>query len=324
MRRVLLILSIVHCTLSIGVAQQRPQYSQYMNNWFLLNPAVAGAAGAPDARAGYRLQWAGFKDAPKSFYLTGHLPTTSFRSGPLTSRQFRKRNFHGLGAIVARDVTGPTSRTSAYLAYAYHQKLTKKLTASFGFQLGLQQFSLDGDKLIYADQAAGSNLGFSRAFPDAGVGLWAYAPRFWAGGSIQQIFRNQFSTYDFQNGIYIAHRHLFFSAGGLIPLAPDVRLVPSVLVKSVAPTPPTVDVNAKLWYQQLLWGGASFRTTDAVVFMAGISHNGWDFGYSYDAVRLDISRYQRGSHEVTLGWRPKRAPLSNKVKPQPLGVDFWR
>jgi hypothetical protein len=100
--------------------------------------------------------------------------------------------------------------------------------------------------------------------------------------------------------------------------------VPSLLVKSVSPTPITVDVNAKLWYRQLLWGGASFRTTDAFVIMAGLSHNGFDIGYSYDAVRIDISRYQRGSHELVLGYRPKRKVLSAKEKPKVLGSDFWR
>src|SRR6476620_7722859 len=55
-------------------AQQQGQYSQYMMNYFLINPAVAGADEFLDARIGYRMQWTGIEGAPRNYYMTVHSP----------------------------------------------------------------------------------------------------------------------------------------------------------------------------------------------------------------------------------------------------------
>ena len=46
-------------------AQQRMQYSQYLWNGYLMNPAFAGIEDYIDLRSGYSHQWAGFEGAPK-------------------------------------------------------------------------------------------------------------------------------------------------------------------------------------------------------------------------------------------------------------------
>lgn len=51
---------------SVAVAQQKALYSQYMANYYLLNPAVAGYSKNLNFKMGYRNQWAGFEDAPST------------------------------------------------------------------------------------------------------------------------------------------------------------------------------------------------------------------------------------------------------------------
>ena len=46
-------------------AQQVPQFSQYLRNQYLVNPAAAGVYDFVDVTVGGRLQWLGFDDAPK-------------------------------------------------------------------------------------------------------------------------------------------------------------------------------------------------------------------------------------------------------------------
>src|SRR5262245_13966396 len=67
-----LLLLLMSCCLTVATvhAQQRMQYSQYMLNSFLLNPALAGTEQYLDTRIGYSHQWAGFKGAPKGVYLS--------------------------------------------------------------------------------------------------------------------------------------------------------------------------------------------------------------------------------------------------------------
>src|SRR6478735_8739705 len=55
-------------------AQQQGQYSQYMMNYYLINPAVAGTDEFLDARVGYRMQWTGIEGAPRNYYMTVHSP----------------------------------------------------------------------------------------------------------------------------------------------------------------------------------------------------------------------------------------------------------
>jgi hypothetical protein len=64
-----------------------------------------------------------------------------------------------------------------------------------------------------------------------------------------------------------------------------------VLVKAVNPAPLSVDLNAKIKYQDLLWFGASWRAFDSVVGMVGISYEQLTVGYSYDAPNHSKSWY---------------------------------
>ena len=57
-----------------GMAQQKPQYTQYVFNNLLLNPAVTGIENYTDVKLGYRSQWTGLQGAPVTSYLTIDAP----------------------------------------------------------------------------------------------------------------------------------------------------------------------------------------------------------------------------------------------------------
>jgi type IX secretion system PorP/SprF family membrane protein len=113
-------------------------------------------------------------------------------------------------------------------------------------------------------------------------------------------------------------RHYFATAGVRLPLSDDLTLVPSVLVKFMAPAPAAVDFNAKLKFRDVLWAGASWRASNAFVGMMGVNFG--DLGslsYSYDASTSALADYQWGSHEVLLS-------LKLKKKAKVVCVDrFW-
>ncbi len=68
-----------------------------------------------------------------------------------------------------------------------------------------------------------------------------------------------------------------------VPLSDDWSLVPSLLVKAVRPAPLSVDLNAKLKYQDLLWFGTPWRAFNSAVAMVGLSYEQYTLGYYYDA-----------------------------------------
>src|ERR1035437_8806270 len=114
-------------------AQQLPQYSQYMFNDFVMNPAIAGRSNYWEANSNNRYQWVGITDAPRTYILS--------LQGPLKNKKM------GLGGTIFTDIVGPTRRTGANLAYAYHVKLSTTYKLSFGVNAGVLQYSVDGSKI---------------------------------------------------------------------------------------------------------------------------------------------------------------------------------
>src|SRR3569833_1316890 len=55
-------------------AQQKPEYTQYILNNYILNPALTGIENYTDVKISHRHQWVGIQDAPVTTYLTVHGP----------------------------------------------------------------------------------------------------------------------------------------------------------------------------------------------------------------------------------------------------------
>jgi type IX secretion system PorP/SprF family membrane protein len=292
-------------------AQQQAQYSQYMNNNYILNPGATGVEDYIDVKLSYRTQWTGLEGAPKTYYASASSSLGKWRTTQKRTLRDRRRPFHALGGLVYRDETGPTSRTGAYLSYAYNLVLAPDLRAALGASVGMQQFAVDGQKLQFFDPTTQAASAASRVL-DGSVGLWVYSSRFYVGLSGAQLLANRLN-FSYGPGQFgegapgnTLRRHYFATAGVRLPLSDDWSLVPSVLVKAVNPAPLSVDINAKLKYQDLLWVGASWRAFDSVVGLVGISYEQFTLGYSYDAGLSALNGYHGGSHEVLLGLRLKK------------------
>lgn len=310
-------LFIVVAALS-AMAQQRPQYTQYMVNPFLLNPGVAGTEDYADIRAGYRKQWAGFDGSPRTMYLSAH---TNIGKQLVTNNRtrYKKNGFHGIGAIVTNDAIGPTTTTTFSAAYAYHLKVSKKIFASLGLMGGFNQFALDGSKLNPGVQADGLIAGQSKmGLGDITLGGWVYSDRFYVGASIAQLAPSVQITKTAQQTDYTLTKHYFIMAGYSIPLGYDFKLIPSICIKGASPAPLSFDLNAKLRYKDFLWGGVSYRNRDAVAAMVGVViNNMFDISYSYDYVTSGINKYTGGSHEIVVGYRLR--PQGRVICPS----NFW-
>jgi len=309
------------------LAQQRPQYSQYMMNQFALNPAVAGTEDCLNLRAGYRNQWAGMEGAPKTFYLTANLPIGKPLRTPLGTSKFAHHNWHGLGAKVYNDIAGAIRKSGALMAYSYNLKLARHIRVSFGASFGFQQFSLNGkDFRLAQEQDELLNGKKSTIKPDAGIGIWLYNKNFYYGLSVQQLFG---SPIEF-NGLNEPtnnikdrgklNNHFFTTAGVNLPISIDFDFIPSVMVKFVNPAPISVDLNGKINYKKgLLWVGASYRSFNSLVAMVGTTllNGQLPIGYSFDLTYNDLMPYNYGTHEIVVGFRWPPAP---KV---PCPSSYW-
>ena len=73
MKKIYIILIVFLFALNSN-AQQDPQYTQYMYNMNVLNPAYAGTTEGLAIGVLYRSQWAGLDGGPRTFTFAGHAP----------------------------------------------------------------------------------------------------------------------------------------------------------------------------------------------------------------------------------------------------------
>jgi len=79
------------CLTVVANAQQRPYYTQYIMNNYIINPAVAGIENYWDVKASHRMQWVGVQDAPVTTYITMHGPLKKNDFGWETATSMRAR-----------------------------------------------------------------------------------------------------------------------------------------------------------------------------------------------------------------------------------------
>ncbi|GAB3532139.1 type IX secretion system membrane protein PorP/SprF [Pontibacter brevis] len=327
MNRLLSIGLILMLAVGTALAQQKPQYTQYTLNNYLLNPAITGIEDYADLKMGTRYQWSGLEGAPESHYVTVHMPvnkdmTASYRgagrsrevpkeaTSKKTNMYRRVRAHHGLGGTAMATRTGPLKRGSFSLSYAYHQPITRNLRVAGGVAPGLIQYSLDPAYVTTArkNDPAIMDGRLNEVKFDMNLGLWLYSQNFYVGMSGAQLVpskRQLISTGgSAEDNKGELQKHYFVTGGYRIDLAPTFVLIPSVMVKMAQPSPASVDATVKAMYSDRLWVAAAYRHNESVAAMAGlnISHL-FDLAYSYDAGTSPLGRVNAGSHEVVLGFK---------------------
>ena len=306
-------------------AQQRPHYTQYILNNYVLNPALSGIENYTDVKLSARDQWVGIDGAPQTFYLTIHAPigkadykttATSYnvpgenpRGKAYWENYTASEPHHGVGLTLISDQTGNFNRTTISASYAYHLGLTPTTNLALGFAPGITRIARNAAKTdfgggVTVDPAQANSESLNRLRPDLSAGLWLYAANYFLGLSAQQIIPQKVSFVD--NATYNQGRlipHLFFTGGYRLLLNDDINALPSFMVKYVSPNSPQVDVNMKMQYRDLFWMGASVRFKEGYQGMIGLNvANTFNVGYAYDFTQTSLNTASRSTHEIIIGF----------------------
>lgn len=301
-------IALVSLTMILGSnqtkAQQLPQFTQYMFNNYVVNPAVAGVYNYYQVRTNNRFQWVGVPDAPQTFSFSAY--------GPHAKKDM------GFGGYFYHDQTGPTSRSGGLFSYSYNMPINKEMRVSGGLSLGFMMFRVDGSKFDLGDMSFGTidpamfRNSKSIFTPDASLGFQLYSSYYFAGISVHQLFGQKlYKTMlprggEFQDTVYGINKlkqHFTLSGGYLYMLNRDYDIEPSALLKYMFGTKLQVDLNVKVTYRKQVWGGLSFRWQDGISLLIGYDLDGkYKFGYSFDFSLTGISRHHAGSHEIMVGY----------------------
>ena len=316
----------------ISFTQQRPHYTQYILNQYIINPAISGIENYTDIKISARDQWVGLNGAPRTTYLTIHGPLgkKDYRTTP-TSYEIPGENprgkyywenytaaepHHGIGLAVIDDHTGSFNRFTADVSYAYHLGLSPTTNLAAGFSAGItrigidkskQDFSGDGDPYDPATGAAISGE-INKIRPDINAGLYLYSRDYFIGLAAQQIVPQKLSFADdaafLSTGKLIPH--VFLTAGYRFLLTDDINAIPSLMLKYIHGSSAKdfqPEANIKLQYRDQFWVGASYRHQNGFAAMLGLNlGNTFNVGYAYDYTTTKLNTVSRGTHEFIVGF----------------------
>ncbi|MFD0794176.1 type IX secretion system membrane protein PorP/SprF [Mucilaginibacter litoreus] len=323
MKRHLVLCSLFCCICMHSLfAQQRPQYSQYIFNNFLLNPAVAGIENYTDVKLGYRSQWTGLDGAPVTAFFSVNAPLgTEFTQGDATAfpasggqspysrmytQEYRASEpHHGIGFTVFTDKAGPIDQTNVSASYAYHLGITSQLNLAVGVTAGANHLHLNTSQITLENpnDPILNQIENNRWKPDLGIGIWAYAANYYFGASVQQILpQNQYITTSNTSNLSKTVPHYFFTGGYKFYVSDDVTLLPSALLKFINPLPTSFDINMKMSFRDRFWFGGSYRKDDSFGVLAGFNLSSLiNVSYSYDITTSALKTVSNGSHELVIG-----------------------
>ena len=275
-------------------AQQDPEFTQYMYNMSVINPAYAtGEVGIVNTGLLYRSQWVGSVGAPKS--------ATAFIHAPLNDRIEV-----GVSFINDEIGDGALNENTISANFAYKLQLGEKTYLSLGAKAGVTLFNTQFSDFILNSGNSSSDPAFAANINDnflnIGAGVFLYGDRFYVGLSAPNFLGNTHLTE--QNGISAIGNeslHTFFTGGYILEVSQKLDFKPSYMVKYVQGTPLSVDLNANVRYLENLEFGLSYRIDDSVSAMVnyGITDN-LRLGYAYDYTTSNLGNFNSGTHEVFL------------------------
>ncbi|MEK6509851.1 type IX secretion system membrane protein PorP/SprF [Myroides sp. C4067] len=269
-------------------AQQDPQYTQYMYNTNMINPAYAGSRGTLNVLGMYRTQWVGLDGAPKTANVSVSTPLGE--SGL------------GLGVNFTNDRIGAMDENNISIDLAYAIDLNENYKLAFGLKGTANLLSVDYTKLNIhnpTDPVSQENIN-NKFNPNIGAGLYMYSDKAYVGLSVPNFLTTD--RYDDNDITTMRQKMHFYLMGGYVfDLSQDILFKPAALVKAVSGAPLQVDLTANfLFYDKFTLGGA-YRWDASVSALAGFQVNENLFvGYSYDFDTTTLRHYNSGSHEIFL------------------------
>ena len=267
-------------------AQQDPQYTQYMYNMAIINPAYVGTTENLNLGLLYRDQWTQIEGAPQTGTFFGN---------------FKLSETIGAGISVIADQLGPVKETNVYADFGYSIQLKQNKKLTFGLKVGAAFHNIGLTNLTVFDA---NDPFFSETInsttPNIGAGIFYFSDNYYAGISIPN-FLNSVHLNANGNRLGSETQHFFITAGYVFSFSKTIKLKPSFLVKSAFEAPLSFDINTNVLFFNSLELGVSYRNIDSFSVLVGFAINPQlNIGYAYDTVTSDLRQFAPASHEIII------------------------
>jgi type IX secretion system PorP/SprF family membrane protein len=271
-------------------AQQDPQYTHYMYNMNVVNPAYATEP-VPVLNLGglYRSQWTGSVGGPQTLTFFAHAPAG-------------KKIQLGLSLISDDIGDGAKKENNFYADFAYVLQLNNRHRLSLGLKAGFTslQTNFNGFQFVSGDNT--TDLAFEENInifkPNIGAGAYYFTDHYYVGFSIPNLLASK--HIEERNGINAfgsEEIHYFFTGGYVFELTDAFKLKPAFMAKLVKGAPLSVDVSANVLYNNRFELGASYRIDDSVSGLVNFAVTPTlRVGYAYDYTLSNLGQIKYRTH----------------------------
>jgi type IX secretion system PorP/SprF family membrane protein len=291
MKKIIFIISFFFSILT-ATAQQDPEYTQYMYNMSVVNPAYAtGTSNSLNLGTLYRSQWAGAVGAPKTITAFAHAPVT-------------KKVELGLSLISDDIGDGAKKENNFYADFAYVLQFEGSHKLSLGLKAGFTSLQTNFNGFRLESGNAQTDLAFAQdvnvSKPNVGVGAYYFTDKYYIGLSAPNLLPSKHIIE--RAGIKPAgseYIHAFLTAGYVFTLTDSFKLKPAFVAKFVPGAPLSADITANVLYNNKFELGVAYRFKDAVSGLMNVNvTQNIKVGYAYDYTLSNFGKFNSGSHEI--------------------------
>ncbi len=294
-------INLVVIVLLIGFlakAQQKSNYTQYMYNMSVVNPAyMINEPGLYQIGSLYRSQWIGVTGAPITANIFAHIPINN-------QIEF---SVNYVNDKIGSDIN--IAKNIFNIDAAYKIKLNQDTNLAFGLKIGVDNLTIN---------ASNSNISGDPLFEDinknyftAGAGVYLFKENYYAGLSVPNLLPSKIAANN-NGSLYKAKQHYYLIAGYVFDVN-SFKIKPSIVVKEVAGTPLSFDGSLNLLYNNRFELGAAYRYNESVSGLIAIYLTpSLRLGYAYDYNTNALKDYNSGSHEFMLLYKFDLLSLGKK------------
>ncbi len=272
------------------MSQQDAQYTQYMYNMSVINPAYTTSdVGNINIGGIHRSQWVGVEGSPQT-------------SSVFLHAAINEKIETGL-SIVNDNVGDVVKENNVFADFAYKLDFESKGMLSFGLKAGVTFLDVDftGFQLesggILSDPSFAENI--NNTYFNVGAGVFYNADNYYIGLSVPNFLASKHLEQD--NGQYqgTEQAHWFVTGGYVFDINDQFKLKPAFMTKAVKGAPVSLDITANVLYNEKLELGIGYRLDDAISGLVNFTVTPkLRIGYAYDHTTSNLGPYSSGSHEV--------------------------
>ncbi len=272
-------------------AQQDPQFTQYMYNMSVINPAYATAEeGILNLGGLYRTQWVGLEGAPQTGSFFAHTPINEKIEMGIS---FTNDN---IGNVV--------SENNVFADFAYVLQVGLESKLSLGLKAGFSFFNTNFDGFILQSGGVNTDVAFndniSKAFPNVGMGAFFFTDNYYLGLSAPNLLTSK--HIETENGIKatgVQSTHYFLTGGYVFDIDANIKFKPAFMARAVSGAPLAIDLTANVLINEKLEAGIGYRLDDAISALVNFRISpDLRIGYAYDYTTSNLGNFSSGSHEI--------------------------